>query len=526
MILRPRRATPLAAALGLLLGACTGSLYDAAGVPKVDVNGCDVEKQHVCEGSNVCRSNTDPEYCGTACVVCGPAPLNGERACLQGPGGGFACGFTCPDVPVPTRACQARNACLPDDVNACGTSCQDCNAVKPAGTVATCIPGGAGNECAYACAAGWFACASGCCQPAAVAAGGDESCAIASDGGLLCWGANVSGQLGRAGPGGPIPRLVTGLGAGVTAVAVGGAHACAVKDGTVWCWGSDALGQLGDGPADSSGPSPVSTGLLGATQLVAGNDHTCALVGGGVRCWGANVKGQLGTGAAGAPVTAPPSAGLAGLTGVTMLAAAGDTTCALAGTTVRCWGANGSGQAGAGSLTTPQPAPVAVALPATATFVAVGGAHACAGVTGNGIMCWGANEAGQLGTGTPSAAPSTAAVKADRIDNGTGALLAAAGSGHTCGAKDAAELICNGRNDKGQAGVADMTVPALGRITVALGGGLLEQAAAGREHTCALVDAGLAGRVIRCWGRNAEGQLGRETQALPSPDAAPVPPAP
>lgn len=524
--MRPRPTALLAAAAGLVLGACGGSLYDAAGVPRVEGGSqCRPDTQHLCAATgNVCQSNEDPDHCGADCIVCGAAPAGGTRACVPDGAGGHGCGFTCT---APARVCAARAACLPDDVNACGPSCQDCTVGIPAGAVATCTPGGAGNECGYACQAGWFACAAGCCQPAAVAAGGDTSCAIASDGGLLCWGANGSGQLGRAGPGGPIPKLVTGLEAGVTQVAVGRWHACAVKDGTVWCWGSDALGQLGDGAADSTGPTPVSTGLTGVTALAAGSDHTCAVKAGAVHCWGANNLGQagIGTSGTGAKVTAPPASGIAGLTGVTAIAAGGDTTCAVAAGAVHCWGANGSGQVGAGNTTTPQPAPVAVALPATASFVAVGGAHACAGVAGNGVMCWGANESGQLGTGAVSAAPSLAAVKADQIDNGTGAFAAACGTGHSCGAKDATELICNGRNDKRQAGVATgaIVVDRTGAFT--FGGGLLVQAVAGFDHTCALVDEAGA-PVVRCWGANESGQLGRDTQGLPSPEALPVPPAP
>jgi len=167
MSLRPPHATLLAAAAGLLLGACSGSLYDAAGVPKVEANVCDPELTHTCPPDPTCYPKTDPDHCGTTCEVCGAAPANGRRECVQAPAGGYVCGFTCT---APARACSNPAACLPDDVNACGAACQDCNAVKPAGTVATCVPGAAGNECAYACSAGWFACASGCCQPAVASA--------------------------------------------------------------------------------------------------------------------------------------------------------------------------------------------------------------------------------------------------------------------------------------------------------------------------------------------------------------------
>lgn len=523
----PRRAARLLAVAlaGAALGACGGSLYDAAGVPLLDGGQQCGADQHLCAATgNVCQAQ-DAGHCGDACDVC-PDPGNGGvPACVKGAGATWSCGFACQ---APTRQCGGQ--CLAESVSACGPSCQDCAALAPAGTVPACVPGAGGNECAYACQAGWFACGapSGCCQPVAVSAGGDQACAVLTDGSLRCWGANGSGQLGQPVPGGPLSRLVAGMASGVTGVAVGASHACAIRDGTVFCWGADDLGQLGDGDAVSSGPTPVSTGLAGATQLVAGSDHTCALVAGGVRCWGANNLGQLGIGTSGpgARATAPPAAGIAGLSGVTQLAAGGDTTCALAAGTVRCWGANGSGQAGSGDVISPQASPVGVSLPAAATTLGVGAAHTCAGVTGHGLLCWGANEAGQLGTGTASATPATAAVAAVRIDNGTGALLVAGGAGFTCGAKDATELICNGRNDQGQSGVADMTANALDRVAVGLGGGALLTVAAGKAHACALVDAGASGKQVRCWGRNAEGQLGRDTQGLPSADAALTPPAP
>lgn len=534
MTLRPP-APLLAAALGLLVAGCTGSLYDAAGVPKVDANGCDLVTQHVCPGlDTTCRDNSNPDYCGHTCKVCPAAPLGGQRACVD-QAGAWDCGFTCT---APLRACAARNECLAVGPTACGADCTDCTApgVTPPGAVATCSAAG---TCGYACAEGKFPCASGCCAPAAVAAGGDTTCAITTDGavapaqpvfGLACWGKNDAGQLGYVGAGTFNPTPVTGLSSGVQMVAVGLQHACAVKDGVVWCWGSDVLGQLGNDAALASSASPVSTGLSGVAQLVAGLDHTCALVTGGtVRCWGANNVGQLGLGTTGAPA-ATPAAAITGLTGVSRIAAGGNTTCAVSGTSVKCWGGNGSGQTGKGSSSAAEATPVPVPLPGAATVdLAVGGAHACVGVTGvtapsgDGLYCWGANDHGQMGYGTVTAAPVLAPTLASKLDNAAAVFLVAAGTAHTCAGKDNAELICNGINSdgnlqSGRAAVGD----ALDRVAVGLGGGLILNGAAGRDHTCMLMDeTGVP--VVRCWGRNVEGQLGRDTGGLASAAANPVP---
>ena len=132
----------------------------------------------------------------------------------------------------------------------------------------------------------------------AIAAGGGHTCAIVGQG-VECWGNNDFGQLGTAATTlSPVPLEVASLSTGVTAIAAGASHTCAVVNGGVQCWGDNSHGQLGDGTTvGSASPVPVAGIATGATGVAAGAFHTCALVSGGVECWGYDYYGQLGNNA-------------------------------------------------------------------------------------------------------------------------------------------------------------------------------------------------------------------------------------
>jgi hypothetical protein len=238
---------------------------------------------------------------------------------------------------------------------------------------------------------------------AAVVAGTAHTCVLTTAGGVLCWGANSSGQLGDGTTAGrPLPTPVSGLTAGVAAIAAGNAHACAVTtSGGVKCWGLNLEGQLGDGTT-SNQPAPVDVAGLGSgvAAATAGNFHTCALTAaGGVKCWGRNADGELGDGTTTRRLTAVDVSGQANW--ISAVVAGSEHTCALTRTgAVRCWGANYNGQLGNGG-TSPRRIPGDVpGFGGGATAIAAGHAHTCAVMATGSLSCWGWNFDGQLGDGT------------------------------------------------------------------------------------------------------------------------------
>jgi alpha-tubulin suppressor-like RCC1 family protein len=214
---------------------------------------------------------------------------------------------------------------------------------------------------------------------------------------------------------------------------------------------------------------------------------------------------------------APSRADAAPLTGATALSARSQLSCAVvAGGQVRCWGAGDDQQIGDGAGLD-RSAGVTVRLAGNgaplvnAVQVTVGRVHACARLVNKRVRCWGTNSSGQLGDGTTTTRPLAVLVRnptgSGPLENVTQVSLA---HRHTCARLTNARVRCWGGNTFGQLGDGTTTNRLLPRLVVAgNGNGPLEdvaQVVTGEQHTCAR-KVGQA----RCWGDNAEGQLGDGT---------------
>ncbi|MFN3199957.1 MAG: thrombospondin type 3 repeat-containing protein [Bradymonadia bacterium] len=387
------------------------------------------------------------------------------------------------------------------------------------------------------------------------AASAEHRCAVLSDGSVKCWGNNGNGQLGQGDTSnrgiyapetyGALPGI--SLDGQATAISTGGDHACAVlDDGSVKCWGLNNYGQLGQGDTSYRGDhanemganlAPISLGAgAAAVDVTGGAQHTCATrADGSVKCWGRNDYGQLGLGHTTRTGDHANEMGdnLAhidfgdGRSAVSVFSSAeSDFSCAILNDgAVKCWGYNSNGQLGQGDTQNRGWRPpemggdlTAIDLDGDATQVSTGEHHVCALLDDGSVKCWGRNNYGQLGQSDTAQRGDHAnemGAALDGVDLGTNrtATDVATGAQHNCVLLDDNSIKCWGRNDYGQLGLGHTTrlgdhANEMGDNlgTVNLGTGYTAaDVDANNQTACAILNNG----DVKCWGYNANGQLGQ-----------------
>ncbi|HNZ03960.1 MAG TPA: hypothetical protein PLY68_09800 [Myxococcota bacterium] len=284
-------------------------------------------------------------------------------------------------------------------------------------------------------------------------------------------------------------------------IAAGASHACAVDvNGLVYCWGNNETSQCGvpseDTPSGSTSPTLVTV-PASAGKIAAGEFHTCTTIAaGGAWCWGFNALGQLGAGNMNSTTTPIQVTSLN--VPLQQITAGRNHTCALTGEgQVFCWGAGDAGQLGTGS--THSPTPAQVPLP-TAIHIAAGNNHTCAVLQDGSVACWGDNAFGQ--TSRDDVQTVTAPVTISSI---TGAIQVAAGRSHSCALLDSGMVTCWGDAGFGQRGDGHWSVTRSFSTKALIENQVVVEAAG--NHTCSTNAAG----GVSCWGENEGGCFGNRS---------------
>ncbi len=321
--------------------------------------------------------------------------------------------------------------------------------------------------------------------------------------------------------------------------ASGTSKTCAIVSNELYCWGKNSnggenfAGQLGDGTTtDSVVPVKVrqDAGVLAGKivdDVFSAQYHSCALATGKVYCWGQNSNGQLGNGTTTASSVPVEVGGLLSGKTVTNIGGSGNTSCAIAGGKIYCWGRNDRGQVG-DATTTNRTSPALVSTTNlggsyTATALSSSGSRSynmCAIADGK-AWCWGGNEAGQIGNNsTPSSSNFTSPTKV--YDGGvlSGKMITAISQDgyyngnsaypHVCVVASGA-AYCWGDNNSGQLGrssanptrTTDAQLPVAVDTSGVLSGKTIQDIVVGLQHSCALANS-----KVYCWGNRGSGQVG------------------
>jgi alpha-tubulin suppressor-like RCC1 family protein len=356
------------------------------------------------------------------------------------------------------------------------------------------------------------ACQGGICRGGALGAlatGSSASCAIRSGGAVYCWGSSLI-----TGASGAPPTLIP-LPGPAEAVSVGGEHACAtLADRSLHCWGSNGLGALGNGSTEPVTGS-VAVALPDVVQVAAGASNTAAVTGSGtVFVWGGNIVGltqpelygPLGPAAETQFVTSPFQ--VAELGQVAQLGLGSRHACAVLGSgQAVCWGRNDAAQLGRPALSINDAQATTVLVPLdgddAVTHAAAGESYSCVLRRGGTVVCWGSIFSSELDPAEAINAPPRS------VPGLSGAVQVSVGSSSACALRNDRTVACWGANVFGELGTGSFVGSLTAQTVAGLNDATLLGAASalGGRSMCALRSTGS----VVCWGENNLGQLGDGT---------------
>jgi E3 ubiquitin-protein ligase HERC3 len=338
-------------------------------------------------------------------------------------------------------------------------------------------------------------------------AGSSGAISNGGDGGAAAAGGGMAG----AAPTGGAPA--GGTAGGTAGAPTGGAGGTALGGAPTGGAGGAALGGASTGGAATAGATGCGDGVRAPTEI----------------CEGADLNGQTcksqGLTAGALACSSNCSFDTTGCRKVTRVFAGTQHNCALFSSgAVKCWGINAAGALGLGDTVSRGKAPgqMGDALPFVdlgtgrrAVALSLAYYSSCALLDDGSVKCWGQNDGGQLGQGDTSNRGDEPGEMGDAllpVDLGRKATAIAAGEDHTCAVLDDGNVKCWGRNANGQLGLGDTlnrgdTSGSMGSALpyVNLGSGRTATAiAAGSYHTCAFLN----GADLKCWGSNSHGELG------------------
>ncbi len=301
-------------------------------------------------------------------------------------------------------------------------------------------------------------------------------CARKKDGSLWCWGLDDAVQFAHSnvndatcagqGPCVATPTQIQGIPA-IVDVAAGYAHFCArATNGDILCWGANQRGELGHDNTNDVActgigycnrtptivPSAPTTGML-----TAGASFTCAGGGANVMCWGTNAFGEIAYGVRDNVLHPTPNHVTALPADVVEIASGGSDTCVRTQSGDQwCWGSNYWGQIFDKPLAQPgYQTPVKATL-ATGAVVRNGQTSSCALLTDKTVECWGRVDDGESGSGLNYGTSCNNGYRCNmnptKLNELANVALLAVGWGQNCAVERDGSVWCWGVNDSGVLG--------------------------------------------------------------------------